>query len=252
MLLNNALQLNLRMKKFLYILIGLLVLVVIAPNRLSYSTVIPKESVAKEVAPSISMESNQKLTNQLNRSDIQAIVFNKSREYGMNWQLIMAIIEQESKFDEMAVSKRGAQGLMQIMPGTQKDITENLGNVFNPHGNIDLGINYFSKLYKLFESSSEEDRISLALAAYNAGPSRIYDAQEVAAYLGEDPFSWRAIQNALPLLSKRFQSLHQSIWDGGKPRNGYFGSWRQTILYVKNIKNFWNQRTSSQKLPLSN
>lgn len=252
MLLNNILRINLRMKKFLYIFVGLLLAVAIAPNRFSYSTANIKVSVADEIEPSISLESTRKPINQLNRSDIQIIVVNKSREYGMNWQLIMAIIEQESKFDEMAVSNRGAQGLMQIMPGTQKDLTENIDNVFNPHGNIEIGINYFSKLYNLFESSSEEDRISLALAAYNAGPSRIYDAQEVAAYLGEDPFSWRAIQNALPLLSRRFQSLHQSIWDGGKPRNGYFGSWRQTLLYVKNIKSFWNQRTSNQKPPLLN
>ncbi|MBU1297972.1 MAG: transglycosylase SLT domain-containing protein [Bacteroidetes bacterium] len=156
----------------------------------------------------------------------------------IDWRLIMAIINQESQFDENAVSYRGAQGLMQLMPVTQMefDDPDKIGaNAFHPQTNIKMGINYFVKLYRLFELAPKQDRIKLTLAAYNAGPSRIYDAQDIAAYLGENPFSWRAIQNALPLLSKRYYTLHQSIWDGGKPRNGYFGSWRQTVSYVQKV-----------------
>lgn len=153
----------------------------------------------------------------------------------LDWRLIMAIIKQESKFNENAVSNRGAQGLMQLMPITQMEFVNISTNGFHPQENIKMGISYFLKLYRLFKSATKEDRIKLTLAAYNAGPSRIYDAQDIAAYLGENPFSWRAIQNALPLLSKRYYTLHQSIWDGGKPRNGYFGSWRQTVLYVQSV-----------------
>ncbi len=154
---------------------------------------------------------------------------------GIDWRLIMAIIKQESRFDENAISNKGAQGLMQLMPITQREFMNDSINGFHPHQNIKMGISYFLKLYALFEFAPKEDRLKLTLAAYNAGPSRIYDAQDIAAYLGENPFSWRAIQNALPLLSKRYYTLHQSIWDGGKPRNGYFGSWRQTVLYVQSV-----------------
>jgi membrane-bound lytic murein transglycosylase MltF len=237
---NNTLQSILSMKKIINISLGLVFLLIIVPSRLSYSTVVPKEYGTMKLNRPVSQVTNLSRGNYNVRPDYKSIVFSKSKEYGMDWQLIMAIIQQESKFDENAVSEKGAQGLMQLMPNTQMDIAENLDNSFNPHGNIDIGINYFSRLYRLFESSTREDQVSLALAAYNAGPSRIYDAQDIAAYLGENPFSWRAIQNALPLLSKRYNTLHQSIWDGGKPRNGYFGSWRQTILYVKSINKYRN------------
>jgi membrane-bound lytic murein transglycosylase MltF len=232
------------MKKIFNISIALVFLLMIVPSRLSYSTVVPKEPSTDQFNHLISKASNMRVANKNTRSNYQPIVLSKSKEYGIDWRVIMAIIDQESKFDENAVSEKGAHGLMQLMPNTQMDIANNLDNSFNPQGNIDIGINYFSKLYRLFEFSTDENRISLALAAYNAGPSRIYDAQDIAAYLGEDPFSWRAIQNALPLLSKRYNTLHQSIWDGGKPRNGYFGSSRQTIFYVKSVNKYRNQENS--------
>lgn len=170
--------------------------------------------------------------------EYRKIVNEKARATDIDSKLILAIIKQESQFNENAVSERGAQGLMQLMPQTQFELSGDSLDSFHPEKNIKMGISYFSKLYKLFENAPEEDRICLALAAYNAGPSRIYDAQDLAAYLGEDPLSWRSIQNALPLLSKRYYTLHQPVWDGGKPRNGYFGSWRQTILYVQNVLKF--------------
>ena len=79
--------------------------------------------------------------------------------------------------------------------------------------------------------------MSLALAAYNAGPSRVYDAQELAAYMGEDPSSWRAVAKALPLLSKRYYSLHALVWNDARPKYGYYGSSRQTITYVDRVMN---------------
>lgn len=159
----------------------------------------------------------------------------KTKQLSLDWKLIFAIIKQESQFNVHAVSPMGAQGLMQLHPSTQRDFGMDSLEAFQPFRNIDVGITYFSKLYSLFDKAEEPDRTCLALAAYNAGPSRIYDAQELAAYLGENPLSWRAIQNALPLLSKRFYTLHKSVWEGGKPRYGYFGGWRQTISYVENV-----------------
>jgi membrane-bound lytic murein transglycosylase MltF len=229
------------MEKLIKIIVSVFVLSFIISGRLSFS----ESFAAKQNSCNFFALKNQAYENQpvidCNYHTYREIVLNKSREYGLDWRLIMAIIHQESKFDKNAISEKGAQGLMQLMPTTQMDIDENLENSFNPHKNIETGINYFSQLYSLFNSSKEEDRIDLALAAYNAGPNRIYDAQNIAAYLGEDPYSWRAIQNALPLLSKRYHTLHQSIWDGGKPRNGYFGSWRQTIFYVNSIIKYRNQ-----------
>ena len=160
-------------------------------------------------------------------------------EYHIDWQLILAIIKQESQFDQDAVSWRGAQGLMQLMPVTNVELSNelNLSVARLPEENIRVGVYYFSKLLDLFKLAPPEDRYCLALAAYNAGPGRIYDAQELAAYFNENPNSWSTIRHLLPLLSKRYYSLHQLIWKDGKPHNGYFGGGSQTIAYVGEVMN---------------
>lgn len=159
--------------------------------------------------------------------------------YGLDWRLVLAVMKHESNFNTSAVSHRGAYGLMQVMPATGNEVAEKLGleNLRHPSRNIKGGMFYLARLHRLFEGAPELDRLMLSLAAYNAGPARIYDAQELAAYLGDDPHSWLSIEKALPLLSKRYYTLHQSVWDGGKPRSGYFGKSRQTILYVRNVLN---------------
>lgn len=157
--------------------------------------------------------------------------------FGVDIKLIMAIIKQESRFNKNAISERGAVGLMQLMPPTLNEISVYLKrhNVDSLEENIRNGIYYFSKLFNLFSDLDVHNRVCFALAAYNAGPSRVYDAQDLAAYMGENPTDWPTIQGALPLLSKRFYSLHQSVWTNGKPPSGYFGSWKQTILYIENV-----------------
>jgi membrane-bound lytic murein transglycosylase F len=165
-----------------------------------------------------------------------AIMHNAGR-FGIDWRLVLAVMKQESNFRPDAVSYRGAVGLMQMMPRTGEEVGLRLGfsDLFHPTSNIKGGTYYLARLFNLFESASFEDRMRLALASYNAGPARIYDAQDVAAYLGENPDSWKAVEKALPLLSKRYYTLHRSIWDGGIPRSGYFGKSRQTIAYVQKV-----------------
>ena len=161
--------------------------------------------------------------------------------YGIDYRLVLAIIKQESQFDGQALSERGARGYMQIMPVTDSEIRGELDltDLELPAENIRAGVYYFSKLYALFPGAGECDRLSLALAAYNAGPARIYDAQELAAYIGEDAGNWTSVESILPLLSKRYYSLHQTVWAGGRPPSGYFGEAHQTIDYVHSVlKNY--------------
>jgi membrane-bound lytic murein transglycosylase F len=177
------------------------------------------------------------LLSSLRATEYFELISRYSAEYGVDYRLILALINQESRFIHESLSEKGAMGLMQIMPSTSSDLSAELAieNITLPHENLRAGIYYLSTLIELFRSAPESERIQLALAAYNAGPSRIYDAQELAAYMGENPNSWASVRSALPMLSKRFYSLHESVWPDGKPKNGSFGSWKQTVRYVDTI-----------------
>jgi len=80
--------------------------------------------------------------------------------------LIRAIIHAESAYQPEALSPKGAQGLMQLMPATEKALQ--VINVFDPLSNIEGGTRYLSGLLKEFD-----DDVDLAAAAYNAGPGAV-------------------------------------------------------------------------------
>jgi membrane-bound lytic murein transglycosylase F len=195
----------------------------------------------------VSVNVRPNLAGQLNTNEF-ATVKRYSAKYGIDFRLMLALIQQESQFDQGAISEKGAQGLMQLMPVTNAEVSEmlDLDESPLPAANIRGGIYYFAKLLELFNDCSPDDRLRMALAAYNAGPSRIYDAQVLAAYLGGNPNDWSTIQSVLPLLSKRYYSLHGSIWLDGKPKSGYFGSWRQTVTYVDKIMNVYQSIQEKQ------
>jgi len=165
-----------------------------------------------------------------------------SERYGFDWRLVLAIMKQESRFSKVAESQMGAEGLMQLMPVTGEEMARklDLDDLSHPEHNIEAGIYYLKELYSLFEGSGEADRIKLTLAAYNAGLSRVYDAQELASYLQEQPTRWQSVKDALPLLSKRFYTLHRSVWGQDKPKSGWFGNSGQTLRYVDSVMGYYD------------
>ena len=67
------------------------------------------------------------------------------------------------------------------------------------------------------------------------------DAQDVAAYMHEDPSRWSSIKESLPLLSKRYYTLHRNIWEDSRPRAGWFRGSKETVAYVENVMEYYDE-----------
>lgn len=117
-----------------------------------------------------------------------AIVY-ASTEFGVDTPIIKAVIKVESGFDPLAVSKKGAKGLMQLMPGTAWAM--GVKNAFNPKENIYGGTRYLELMVKRFND------IKLALAAYNLGPTKVAKLLKN----GFDPSTYKYVQKVKAVLN---------------------------------------------------
>lgn len=93
-------------------------------------------------------------------------------EHGLDPSLVRAVIDAESGFDPRAVSNLGARGLMQIMPNTHLEVERvhgiTRGDLFDPEHNLTVGCAYLRQLLDRFDQD-----LTLALAAYHMGPTRV-------------------------------------------------------------------------------
>ena len=107
---------------------------------------------------------------------IEDLINSSAARYGLDPALLLAVARQESSLNPNAVSSEGAAGIMQLMPKTA--VMLGVTDRFDPAQNIDGGAKYLSQLLKQFGGD-----VSLALAAYNAGPGN------VTKYGGVPPFA---------------------------------------------------------------
>jgi membrane-bound lytic murein transglycosylase MltF len=144
---------------------------------------------------------------------------------GFDWRLVAALIFQESSFEEGAVSVAGAQGLMQLMPGTSAEV--GVATTTRPEANIRAGVLYLRRLSRQFPDAESGDRLALILAAYFLGPGHVFDAQDLARELGLNAQTWRrGLEETLPLLED--EHFHS------RTRLG-FARGRQAVDYVNRI-----------------
>jgi soluble lytic murein transglycosylase-like protein len=102
----------------------------------------------------------------LSKKKFDEMITSASSRYGIDPHLVRAIVKAESDYDEKAVSKKGATGLMQLMPETATRM--GVRNIHDPEDNVEGGIRYLSKLLKMFDW-----QVPLAVAAYNAGENAV-------------------------------------------------------------------------------
>ncbi|MBF0327573.1 MAG: lytic transglycosylase domain-containing protein [Nitrospirae bacterium] len=133
-----------------------------------------KDRPAAGESKSSAVRINPKQYAALNKSFFHDIAEEKAREHNIDPELVKAVIKAESNWNPVAVSRKGARGLMQLMPSTAADL--GVLNSFNPEENIDGGIRYLKYLLERFNGN-----LMLALAAYNAGPNLVDRIKSVPA-----------------------------------------------------------------------
>lgn len=101
-----------------------------------------------------------------NPQEYEQIIMTTSAKYGVSAELVKAVIQAESGYNPNAVSRAGATGLMQLMPGTAKHLK--VSDSFDPRQNVDGGVRYLKFLLDTFKGD-----VTLALAAYNAGLNKV-------------------------------------------------------------------------------
>jgi soluble lytic murein transglycosylase-like protein len=97
---------------------------------------------------------------------LNSLVTGAAHTYGVKRDLVFAVIDAESHGDPAAVSRAGAMGLMQLMPGTSTQY--GVSNPFDPQSNVAGGVHYLRDLLHRYHGN-----VSFALAAYNAGPGLV-------------------------------------------------------------------------------
>ena len=125
--------------------------------------------------------------------DFDALITEASAKHGLSADLVRAVVQAESNFNPRAVSSAGAKGLMQLMDGTAKGL--GVSDSFDPAQNIEGGVKFLRQMLDRYGS------VSLALAAYNAGPGA------VDRYGGIPPYK------ETQLYVKRVLSLCEHEWE---------------------------------------
>ncbi|MCQ2135508.1 MAG: transglycosylase SLT domain-containing protein [Bacteroidales bacterium] len=134
-------------------------------------------------------------------SPYDRVIKKYAKEIGWDWRMVAALIYHESHFTINTVSKRGAQGLMQVMPMVGDSYGAH--NLMDPDENIKVGTAVLRKLQHSYPTSkySPEESMKFTLAAYNAGVGRIADCKKVARAKGLDDTIWENVRSVIPTMA---------------------------------------------------
>jgi len=150
------------------------------------------------------------------------------RDTGLNWRMLAALGYQESRWRPAAVSPKGAQGVMMLMPLTATKM--GVKNVFSPDENIMAGSRYLLYMKeRIPKRIRDPDRTLLAMAAYNIGIGHLEDARIITQMRKKNPDKWSDVRANLPRLS-------DPVWHK-RVKRGYANG-RETAQFVERVSQF--------------
>ncbi|KXS38873.1 MAG: lytic transglycosylase [Halomonadaceae bacterium T82-2] len=152
-----------------------------------------------------------------------------AKDTGFDWKLLAALGYQESHWKPRATSPTGVRGLMMLTERTAQEV--GVDNRLDPAQSIEGGARYLREMEQRLQPEIQgQDRLWMALAAYNVGLGHLYDAQKIADMRGDDPYAWPDVRKALPLLQKRewYSQVRHGYARGGEP-----------VIYVRNIRRYY-------------
>ena len=169
-----------------------------------------------------------KLPQQISKFD--TLMKRIGEESGHDWRFMSAIAYCESRFKEGLVSKRGAAGLMQVMPVVARHFKVPVSHIYNTETNVRLAcrlLTEFENMLRIPETTPEYDRLSIILASYNAGVGHVQDARRLAKADGANPNSWAVVSNYLKLKSD------PQYYTRSEVKAGRFAGSRETLGFVE-------------------
>ncbi len=151
-----------------------------------------------------------------------------ARDTGLSWRVLAALGYQESRWRPAAVSPRGAQGVMMLMPRTAQKM--GVSNVFSPDENILGGARYLAYMKeRIPQRIRDPDRTWMAMAAYNIGIGHLEDARIITQMRKKNPDRWSEVRANLPRLSD--PHWHSRV------KRGYANG-DETVQFVERVTQF--------------
>lgn len=172
----------------------------------------------------------------MTKNQIKAIAIETAVKFGVPAALVLAMIQQESGFNPNAVSKVGAQGLMQLMPPTAREL--GVKNPFNPIDNINGGVRYIKQMLDMFGGNVE-----LALAAYNSGAGTVRKAGNKVPNIKETRNYVKTIMGNIPNFANDVIHIGRAI--KGAPMGAAIGLAGGIMSGINSSKN--SQATTKQQ-----
>ncbi len=166
-------------------------------------------------------------------SPYDKLIAKYAAELGWSRYMLTALVWQESKFHIEAHSRRGAIGLMQLMPHTADRFQAD--DLLDPEDNMRTAVTYLKHLQGMFRkyTSDKTELTNFTLAAYNAGEGRIMDCINYASSIGAPHSRWEDIEAIIPDMRE------DAILDADTVKLGKFKGY-ETISYVRNMNELSN------------